>query len=708
MPSVKKGESESDYVSRCIPIVMHEGTTKDNSQAAAICHSKYREHGKKSHKERLCFKQDLRIKEEGESIIVSGLVATTHPDRVGDILSKKAIQEIVDRINDVSTAGGTSGAYRSVSLFHDWIKQEDPTLDEAAFLKPTARTVQLEDGHWGAEVDAEINKFYRGSMSPDEIKYRIENKQIAGFSIEYDTDDTHSRKIMHGGEEFRFIDGLTEFGGVGLARARMIANPHAVIYKEIEESLVKKEESVMVNETKETVSEPKIEEEKVEVPVEKEEQKESSEVKETKKEVSALDIKELVKTVKEEAMKELEVKSKIIKTTEGAKNMEAKEIPLSVKEMNSSLNAGKIDLLKFKEYASQYLAENPKIDAQLSGIGVPLHTTMKVKCEGNKLKIVGGLQIKSVLDTTTNAGAYTEAIVEFADLFVPGLVDTFNNQTNLFGALPKRDHLMGGDTYGWRIKTDQSSSLSVDPDDPTVVFDPVGKLKLHTAIKEYRVGVSVTDFVAHHARATMGDVLMLEAEARMRDLLRDINNDLFTEQVDTAGNKILGLEAVADSAGNTAMYGKTRSTANRLAPASATDTYTEVGGALTTAYMRLAARKVEVEGAARGNLRYVMNPAQRDALFELEDGNLNYYSVQGSLGFDGLPRFDGIPIIVDSSCQTDAVFVVDFESYYLVISRPPQMIGLAKVGAADSAYISVYLAAVYEQPRRVYMLNTLT
>jgi hypothetical protein len=36
------------------------------------------------------------------------------------------------------------------------------------------------------------------------------------------------------------------------------------------------------------------------------------------------------------------------------------------------------------------------------------------------------------------------------------------------------------------------------------------------------------------------------------------------------------------------------------------------------------------------------------------------------------------------------------------------MIGLAKIGAADDAYISVYLAAVYEQPRRIHMLNSLT
>lgn len=43
MPTPRSGESEDDFVSRCIPIVIDEGTAEDGSQAAAICHSMYRE-----------------------------------------------------------------------------------------------------------------------------------------------------------------------------------------------------------------------------------------------------------------------------------------------------------------------------------------------------------------------------------------------------------------------------------------------------------------------------------------------------------------------------------------------------------------------------------------------------------------------------------------------------------------------------------------
>ena len=207
----------------------------------------------------------------------------------------------------------------------------------------------------------------------------------------------------------------------------------------------------------------------------------------------------------------------------------------------------------------------------------------------------------------------------------------------------------------------------------------------------------------------MGDLLMVEANAVMGDLMRDINDDLFTEQVDTAGNQILGLEAVADSAGNTSMYGKTRSTANRLAPAAAADTYEAVGGALTTAYLRGAAKKVEVAGARFSDLRYVMHPTQRVKLYELNQSLIQQeHSPRMGIDASGNITWDAIPVIIDGSCQEDAVFVIDMASDYIVISQAPQLVGLAKVGAAESAFIRVYLAHVYEQPRRIHMLDTLT
>ena len=383
------------------------------------------------------------------------------------------------------------------------------------------------------------------------------------------------------------------------------------------------------------------------------------------------------------------------------------EVSLSVKEMKEALN--KNDVPSFNRSASLYMKEHDELfKEQYMSSGIVLKpTTIQVKCVDNKLQIMGDLETKDVLDTTTNTSAYTQSPVEFADLYLPGIIETFNLQANLFGQLPKRDHLMGGINYGWRLKSDQATSLSVDPDSVSIIKDPVNKVKVTTPIKEYRVGVSVSDYTLHHARASIGDLFQIEVQARMRDLMRDLNNDLFKENADGDGNQLLGLEAVADSAGNTTLYGFTRSVANRLAPDAAANTYQAIGGALTTAKVRDAYEKIEVDGAFIEDLRIIINPRQRSKLFELEDGNQRY-GTPARLGFEGNISYDGITVIVDSSCQQDALFVVDFASEFIVLSRPPQVIGLAKVGAADEAYISVYLAHVYDKPRRIHMLDTLT
>ena len=48
MPAVKPGESEKDYVARCIPVVVKEGKTQE--QAAGKCHGMYRSHRKAARK----------------------------------------------------------------------------------------------------------------------------------------------------------------------------------------------------------------------------------------------------------------------------------------------------------------------------------------------------------------------------------------------------------------------------------------------------------------------------------------------------------------------------------------------------------------------------------------------------------------------------------------------------------------------------------
>jgi len=47
MPTPNKGEKQKDYMKRCVPAVIKDGTTKDNKQAVAICFSMWRQHQNK-------------------------------------------------------------------------------------------------------------------------------------------------------------------------------------------------------------------------------------------------------------------------------------------------------------------------------------------------------------------------------------------------------------------------------------------------------------------------------------------------------------------------------------------------------------------------------------------------------------------------------------------------------------------------------------
>ena len=191
--------------------------------------------------------------------------------------------------------------------------------------------------------------------------------------------------------------------------------------------------------------------------------------------------------------------------------------------------------------------------------------------------------------------------------------------------------------------------------------------------------------------------------------MKDINISLFTEVADGTGNSPLGLEAVADSAGNTTMYGLTRSTANRLAPDAAGDTYTAVGGSVTEALVRAKLDNLELEGTRQSDVAIIASPNSRSLLFNLLDGQRRFNTTEASFGFNRMtvPSYDGIPVIVDPDCNSDALYFIDTDADVIVVGMEPRLVSLAKVGAATEAYVQMDFAHVYKQPRRIGMLDTL-
>lgn len=72
MPTPNEGESQKDFVGRCIPIVKSESPGMENKQAVAICFSKFREHTKKNAVEDLkefVTKLNKKIKKDDNRVI---------------------------------------------------------------------------------------------------------------------------------------------------------------------------------------------------------------------------------------------------------------------------------------------------------------------------------------------------------------------------------------------------------------------------------------------------------------------------------------------------------------------------------------------------------------------------------------------------------------------------------------------------------------
>lgn len=69
MPTPEAGESQDEFISRCIPIVLEEGTAKDQEQAAAICFSMWKERKEARTMNYLrAFRQESEVNDEGTPI----------------------------------------------------------------------------------------------------------------------------------------------------------------------------------------------------------------------------------------------------------------------------------------------------------------------------------------------------------------------------------------------------------------------------------------------------------------------------------------------------------------------------------------------------------------------------------------------------------------------------------------------------------------
>jgi len=125
MPEPKEGESQKDFVKRCIPIVMDDGTADDNDQAVAICYSMWKQAHKKFTNE------------------IKALSKTDDEFRVGNYIVLFGGRDLEGYIGKGKNEDGSSGEFFS------------PQVDlESSYTKSGVLHVDWEHGR-GKHVDGE-------------------------------------------------------------------------------------------------------------------------------------------------------------------------------------------------------------------------------------------------------------------------------------------------------------------------------------------------------------------------------------------------------------------------------------------------------------------------------------------------------------------------------------------------------------------------
>lgn len=745
MPNPRKGQSKEEFIAEYMHSEESKKTFPDTKQRLAVAESKWEQHQKKQHKEMsLSAKPSISVKEADNKTVYTFYAATTVPDRVadegvdGEILTKQYLEKASKLINDTSTMGGKFGAYRTVGLFHDRIYYGDQTMEEAGYLLPNSRVVPMKEhpGHYALEVDVEVNDMYVPSdkhpdYTPEKIKYKID-KGAVGLSIEYTPSEKeyHIAHIDNG--TYRVVDDFAELGGFSFARANVIGNPTAVAIKEsisyIEENKMAEQELKLKEQVDKLQAEVK-EFEAVKAKLKEAEQKGAD------GEVAVKELQTKLKEMEASAIPAAQVKEILAKSFESiaipnkVAHNEGNAMKTSVKEIQRAIDANDWNL--HAATTEVFLKENEDalMKSLRDGIKIEDFQTLQVKCVGSGFKVVPTVKTKDVLTSSDMAeGTYYQTNAMFADRYVAQITETFLMDDTLLKAMPKEQHVAGNDQYQWRIWTEffsgSTETAAVNPETLSVTRNVKDFEKMQTPIKEYRWGVEVSDFTQYHSRQSVGDLIGIQVDRAAKIVTQSMAADIFKENADGDSYQFLGLEAVADTTGNTTLYGKTRSTANRLTTGTLADTYVTTSEGITTTVIRAGYEKVLSRGSSLGNIAIVTHPTQVRRLFDTQDNTAATYNsiiqspvtmagAPASFGFNRamIPYVDGIPVIRDYNCQNDAFYVIDMSlerGFVLVVSKPLGMRGLAKVGTSESAYVNFYGAAVYKSPINIFLHDSLT
>lgn len=628
----------------------------------------------------------LELKEDAESIILKGYIATTHFDGQ-DKITKETLDKWCKEINDGNPRSN------KVSVNHN----RQPHVAGMG-IKGTAAVHRFPDFEYGLYVETKIDKTREDFQ---EIMYRIKEGFLDSYSIEYVAPD--DAKIQEG---VRILDERTDLYGWTLAsqpmneRAVMIKEfykSHSQVNVEADPNVVKKTSAV--DDIHKSDKEAKIMVETKEAPAEVKEQPQEVKEKIVEKTVAYDDssIKLEMKELKEKMDKMVEQKVMLNKE-QPAMKMEVKEYmdifgdkKLSVKEQfrraGQMLNAANVGLKEAKEIFSK-----PAEAREFKNF----------VCNGNKMEFKN-------LGITTNQNTDTDYLLtaaELQDVFDPVIYNALNEETNLWNALQKDSKAnSGSNRVEFVLKIAQNASAS------SYLGNDLGtgnttRIKYVTKFKKYKAEFAVDgDMIAAAKGGPVGDILAQEIEDATYALMSKINVDLFAEVGLETAAAVIGLEYISDATGNTTLYNVTRSAANKLAPDVADANYISGAAGAYKSLLRQGIRYLLKDGSRKQDLLIVCDHIQGDKIKETFDNQLRLNSPQATrFGFETALFFEGVPVLLDKDCNDDDIFIVDTRHHRIAVWVPPTVEMLGKRSDAEEGFIKTYFAVYNTAPRRMVQI----
>ena len=198
MPKPGDGEKEKDFIKRCIPIVIDEGTAGDNKEATAICHSMWRK--AKGVKAEMI---DL-VSLEGVGPTILGAAVTNRPFIKGlpSISFKEDGTMIVPLLKEGVYKHKTAGTLKfNREVFRKMIENFDNNVLGIDISLDNRHKPEIGANGWFKQVFIDSNGLLCAEVEPTPPgKESIENKQYRYASIEFHR-DWESPELRFSGED---------------------------------------------------------------------------------------------------------------------------------------------------------------------------------------------------------------------------------------------------------------------------------------------------------------------------------------------------------------------------------------------------------------------------------------------------------------------------------------------------------------------------